>query len=292
MCRGKSVFCLAVGMLALAAISVPAAAQTCNRNLTANVVALDQVFFWNRLGAVQPQGMMYALERDVVEIVPGGGLVAGNVELRPDKRPRPIVLRMNVGDCLTIYFRNLLDPARRDNDQAATRDASIHVIGLQLVNSISDDGSNVGTNPSSLVPPGGSATYTLYAEREGEHVLNSTGAMTGGEGDGGQTNAGLFGAVQVEPRGAKWYRSQVTEADLALATTGTTPGGQPILDYGATYADGTPILNMLDASNEIVHQYLSAAKARKELGWRPLFDLEGGLSRTIDWYKGFLSHGR
>jgi hypothetical protein len=82
--------------------------------------------------------------------------------------------------------------------------------------------------------------------------------MTGGEGDGGQTNAGLFGAVQVEPRGAKWYRSQVTAADLALATAGTTPGGQPIVDYGATYADGTPILNMLDASNEIVHTDLTA----------------------------------
>jgi CDP-glucose 4,6-dehydratase len=47
-----------------------------------------------------------------------------------------------------------------------------------------------------------------------------------------------------------------------------------------------------EASNEIVHQYLSAAKARRELGWRPLFDLDGGLTRTVSWYKDFLSDGR
>jgi CDP-glucose 4,6-dehydratase len=44
-----------------------------------------------------------------------------------------------------------------------------------------------------------------------------------------------------------------------------------------------------EASNEIVHQYLSAAKARRMLGWSPLFTLEDGLQRTIDWYRRFLS---
>jgi CDP-glucose 4,6-dehydratase len=43
-----------------------------------------------------------------------------------------------------------------------------------------------------------------------------------------------------------------------------------------------------EATNEIRHQYLSAAKARETLGWQPLFRLEEGLRRTIDWYKVFL----
>ena len=47
------------------------------------------------------------------------------------------------------------------------------------------------------------------------------------------------------------------------------------------------ILN--EASNEIRHQYLSAAKARAMLGWAPLFDLEQGLNRTIKWYRQTLS---
>jgi CDP-glucose 4,6-dehydratase len=44
-----------------------------------------------------------------------------------------------------------------------------------------------------------------------------------------------------------------------------------------------------EAGNEIKHQYLSAQKARTVLNWKPLFDLEEGLTRTIDWYKEFLS---
>jgi CDP-glucose 4,6-dehydratase len=43
-----------------------------------------------------------------------------------------------------------------------------------------------------------------------------------------------------------------------------------------------------EASNEIRHQYLSARRAREELGWRPLFDLDEGLRRTIAWYRDFL----
>lgn len=46
------------------------------------------------------------------------------------------------------------------------------------------------------------------------------------------------------------------------------------------------ILN--EATNEIIHQYLSAEKARKLLGWKPLFSLDEGLKNTITWYKEFL----
>ena len=44
---------------------------------------------------------------------------------------------------------------------------------------------------------------------------------------------------------------------------------------------------MGQASNEIPHQYLSAAKARKVLGWKPKWCLEEGLRKTISWYEDY-----
>ena len=90
------------------ALPAPTSAPVCERTIKADVVALDQAIMYNRLGTVNPNGMIYALKQDVVAIDPSKGLVAGNVRLRSDKRPRPIVLRMNSGDCLRITFTNLL----------------------------------------------------------------------------------------------------------------------------------------------------------------------------------------
>ena len=42
-----------------------------------------------------------------------------------------------------------------------------------------------------------------------------------------------------------------------------------------------------EARHEIQHQWLSAAKARRLLGWAPQFTLDEGLDRTIAWYREF-----
>jgi len=44
-----------------------------------------------------------------------------------------------------------------------------------------------------------------------------------------------------------------------------------------------------EANNEIRHQYLRAGKAREVLGWQPLYTLGDGLSKTITWYREFLT---
>ena len=117
-------------------------------------------------------------------------LNAGCVTLRPGKRARPIVLRGNVGDCLEITFTNLLCPSPRlfslptDNppptayEQPVTREAGVHVAGLELVGSINSDASYVGLNLNSLTPPaaapcapGESKIYRYFARREGTFLL-------------------------------------------------------------------------------------------------------------------------
>lgn len=264
--RARAIALHSLMFLVAVALSLTPAMAQCQRNITADVVAFDQVYFWNRLGAVQPQGMIYALRRDVVPIAAGTTLAPGNVQLRPDKRPRPMVLRMNVGDCLTINFQNYLSPTVVDNEQARTRNASIRGLGLQLVDA-SSLAPNVGNNQAQMVTPGSTAVYKFYAEREGSHLLYSSGATTGGEGDGGQLNEGLFGAVNVQPANAEWYRSQVTADEMKYATIGQTPAGQPIINYNALYpatatgsghVPGAPVLKMLNANNEIVYADLTA----------------------------------
>ncbi len=46
-----------------------------------------------------------------------------------------------------------------------------------------------------------------------------------------------------------------------------------------------------EVKNEIPQQYLSAAKARERLKWRPRFDFEEGLQRTVAWYRRAFENG-
>ncbi len=326
-----TVILLVLGLLIGLTMPDSTVAAQCERKVFADVVALDQPYFLNRLGAVNANGMMYALKRDVVNkstlvpcTLPGANCSAGNVALRPDKRPRPIILRMNVGDCLEISFTNWLkqpdfifnlntdfneggfrhavpdlpvlpqNPAPaavafapkniQFDDQPITREASIHVNGMQLVNNISDDGSFVGRNRSSLTAIGQTRIYTLYGEYENVYHLYSVGSTVGAEGGGGTMGFGLFGAVVVEPRGAEWYRSQVTHEEMLLASdaNGAAPfvmerwpeidGGQPKVNYDAVYPAitpfnqegkaGLPVLKMMRPkagyAGEIVHTDLHA----------------------------------
>src|SRR6185295_19035909 len=277
---------------------VPAAAAagtpTCGRTVNAHVVALDQVITVDRMGATMPGGMIFALAADVFPKGPQGvpqtsansclaqpaNCTAGNVVLRDGKRPRPLVLRVNEGDCLAVTFTNLLNPtagcydstgqptscSNPDLGQPTTRITSVHVQGMPWVDGPQDDGSWVGKNTPSLAylsPPEltGPLTYRLYAEHEGSYLLYSAGDswQKTTSGDGGQLTEGLFGAVNVQPAdkypkpwGAQWYRSQVTVLVLFLRPPGkdhvfaggectrTNPDALPCIDYNAVYPTGHP----------------------------------------------------
>src|SRR5579871_907023 len=238
--------------------------------VTVNVVALDQAFMLNRLGAAMPQGMIFALLEDVVP-KSGQSLTAGNVALRPDKRPRPIVLRMSCGDTMSVKFWNLLNttplnptpiptpspsPSPAASLQPETRNAGLHAMGMQLAGSIASDGSNVGANASSLVAPLTGAlssqtpqiTYTFFAQFEGTFLLYSTGATFGESSNhSGQLAEGLFGAINIAPPTGEAYRSQITNQELQYAIPQSygqkqySPNGQPLIDYQAHYPPNTMI---------------------------------------------------
>jgi hypothetical protein len=231
----------------------------CPRTVKANVVAIEKTFMLNRLGASLPDGLIFALSSDV-DLTPGGP------QLKSYKRARPLVLRVNEGDCLEITFTNLIPvPVPPATAPSSTPDVGIHVEGMQMVNSIDDGGTFVGVNNSALEAPGASPRkYTLYAEKPGTYLMYTLGDTST---TGAQLGQGLFGAVNVEPKGAEWYRSQVTAEDLALAVdktkgmNGFTSLGQPIIKYDAKYTSGPragqPILQMTNGDT-IVHSDLTA----------------------------------
>ncbi|MBA3493997.1 MAG: hypothetical protein H0T87_07765, partial [Gammaproteobacteria bacterium] len=227
----------------------------------------------NRLGAAVPDGLVFALKGDTV----GTG---DNVQLRPGKRPRPLVLRANVGDCLKITFTNSIPKNKFETTKVtrattSTTEVSLHVQGMQWSTGSSDDGSFVGMNNSSLASaaalptptPPQTQVYNLYAKEEGTFLLYTMGESST---QGIQLQRGLFGALNVQPQGAEWYRSQVTREDLMLATKKggagrprMTPDGHPIVDYNAVYPAGNPragvpVLNMLNSKRQLVHSDLTA----------------------------------
>jgi hypothetical protein len=285
----------------------PVAAQTSGAStsqcehehaVNADVVSLDQPLFLNRLGANMLGGMIYALRRDVVATDGGTDLKPGHVQIDPSHRPRPLVLRVRAGDCLHVRFQNLLsteplgspDPAgapagspdrvphpcgskEQFGEQTCTREAGLHIYGMSETSRDGAllDGSFVGSNVPSVVPPGGTIEYMMRADAEGVFLMYSEAADTNtaasGGGLGGQLTAGLFGSLVVEPRGAEWFRSQVTKPELDAATLNANrlsddyalacraatcelrqPSGEVIavnkdVDGALHTADGHPLLN-------------------------------------------------
>ncbi|KAA1246576.1 copper oxidase [Aquimarina sp. RZ0] len=298
------IFCIGITDLAQAQIQ---------DTVYVEMAAINQPFMYNRLGAAQPTGMVFALisdlDTDITYPVPG--TILGKVRLRSDKRPRPIVLRANKGNILKIKFTNLLapynsneivnaygtaQPGTVDQSQAAgiypmTRAAGVHILGTEMANNISSDGSWSGANDSSLANPGETKEYIVRVPEEGTFMLYSTGATVAPGGQaGGQLTNGLFGTLNVQPEGAEWYRSQVTEEDLdktithyeQLSEYANTPNIRvkksdvsniydmertfPIIDYNKKDANGKPILKMYteqehadgSVTRTIVHTDLTA----------------------------------
>lgn len=358
------------------------------RIVNVDMIALNQPFWYSRMGAAQLDGIIYALASDVVYIedntakplnlypdwnnqltfsslmsnIKGGKTT---LQLRPDKRPRPIVLRANKKDCLQITFTNFLNGSELEG--VGTDYAGVHIEGTEMFSasvnlkyihlvallgdlkkgledaieegaelsniitiindtiniihmgeinpiltsltitstaliglekrlssqtiiggfsidleaktaelvleteslkstisdntarySIKNDGAFIGQNYNNLAAPGERKTYSLFIREEGAFVLNSS-ADNFSNNLAGQTTLGLFGALNVQPEGAEYYRSQVSEVAMRAAQKECyvksticmdgllyTEKGQPIINYQATYGSASkPVLNML-----------------------------------------------
>ena len=132
---------------------------------------------------------MFVLEEDK------GAVLSGS------RAPEPLVLRVNVGDCLTVRLSN----------ETADGPVSFHadMLAYDPTDSL---GVSAGLNPPQAVLPGDAGTYTYYAHPE----LGETAALVR---DWGNVivnpGLGLYGAIIVGPLGAT-YTDPVTGEDMSL----------------------------------------------------------------------------
>ncbi|TYB53209.1 hypothetical protein FXF51_49935 [Nonomuraea sp. PA05] len=203
------------------------------------IAAINKDITYNKAGDHDPHGAMYALEEDVAAIKAG------------TKKPEPLVIRANAGDCVEVTLKNQLDPAKMqphcfegtEPGQLGFRDPSqggfalpgcldqppgnehnvpgfkplpvSSRVGLRpaMVDShVEGAGSNVGYNfPDSTVGPGQSILYRWYAPEE--DGATGLGVLQDYADPLNHGHHGLFGGLVIEPKGST-YKDPRTGADL------------------------------------------------------------------------------
>ncbi|KAJ3036877.1 hypothetical protein HDV00_002220 [Rhizophlyctis rosea] len=165
------------------------------------VVALEVPIVYNKYGDTDLDGLMFTLAENAptleeyarnfkfpVPPLPFKKILKNSFETNP--LVRPLVLRCNHHDKVTVHFRN----------QIRNRKVGMHLASDGY--NVESDGAAVGRNPPSIVGFGESIVYKWKCGHEGVFHIGDAGNLGGTEAD---TNLhGLFGALVVEPFGSRW----------------------------------------------------------------------------------------
>jgi len=84
------------------------------------------------------------------------------------------------------------------------------------------------------------------------------------------------------------YVEDAVAAYLSLAEQ--MEGNPAVVGEAFNFSYERPMI-LDEVRSEILHQSLSAVKARERLGWRPRFDFDEGLRRTVVWYRQAFEKG-
>lgn len=206
------------------------------KSFTIAAINLDIVY--NSAGDHDPNGVMYALEADVPALRAG------------TKKPEPLVIRANAGDCVTVTFKNQLDPAKTqphcheaiEPGQLGFEEGvlaypacvdeppknEVNVPGFQpfpvsarasIVPQLMDyrelsAGSNMGNNYDTTIAPGETTTYKWWLPPglTGMALLRCHADVQN------HWHHGLYGALVIEPAGSA-YVDPATGQPLASGTS-------------------------------------------------------------------------
>lgn len=208
------------------------------------IAAVQTELIYNRYGDHDPNGLVFVPLEDL------DGVLAGK------DTPKPLILRANVGEWLEVTLYNALDPNNPvpyfdyprvplDLEHKPSSRVSLNPQFLQY-DPVCDSGINVGyNNKEQTVGIGESKRYLWKADQEyGACILQSFGDMRN------HRYHGLFGAVIVEPAGAKWYENFTKRKNpFAEQAVITAPGVESFREYVLFIQNG---IRLLDADGNLI----------------------------------------
>ncbi len=208
------------------------------------VAAIQQDIFYNSYGDHDPDGLMFVPLEDAERALHGY------------YEPKPLILRANAGEWIEVTLHNLFNPkdpvkfydyprVPLDYRHKPSMRVSLNPQFLHY-DPVCDSGINVGfNNREQTLGPGESKKYLWYADREyGPCLLQSFGDMRN------HRYHGLFGAIIIEPAGAKWYRSfSLSRALHEQEAVITAPGTESFRECVVLIQNG---IRMLDAEGNLV----------------------------------------
>lgn len=199
-----------------------------NRIRRFTLEAIQIPIVYNRYGDYDPNGLLYVLEQDSQRIQKEALQRFHQTPPQSYEEVEPLVLRVNLGDTVKIKFRNRLN-----------RRLSIHLQGLAY-DVMTSDGTSTGFNQDSTTC--GEIEYTWYADTEGVFLFHDMADPRSSE---EATNIhGLFGAVIVEPPGARWFHPETgEEMESGLMADIYQPGKPAFREYTVFFHDELEILD-------------------------------------------------
>ena len=161
-----------------------------------HLVAIQMPLVYNRHGWHDPEGRLFVLAADEEDVRAGR------------KPPEPLVIRANAGECVRVRFTNKLPEVIGGTAfqlVTLTREAGIHPHFVKF-DPLVADGSNVGWNYDSSVPPGQTIQYQWFADSELQSAFFHDHLFANAH-----QNHGLFGCLTVEPKGAQYLDPRAGE---------------------------------------------------------------------------------
>lgn len=208
------------------------------------IAAIQKDLIYNRFRDHDPEGLLFVPMEQRKDVMEGR------------RKPVPLILRANAGDWIQVTLHNCFDPKIpiRQNEYPSVPVDQRHIPSNRVslnpqflkYDPVTSSGVNVGFNPvEQTAGPGECVTYLWHADQEyGTCLLTSFGDLRN------HRHHGLFGAILIEPPGARFYSGiQAVEKHYGEDAVIVPPGAKPFREFVLFAHNG---IRMLDQDGTLI----------------------------------------